>query len=385
MANSKLDQLIDALLELKKGNKRFFLKSIRDYYPRCLSIYINSACNLRCLHCDCPREKYSLDNPELSAEEWEEIIRKFAARKGELIAIIGREPLLTADSRKKVYTVIMTAKKYGLKCGLVNNGSFFQKFIEEYPNAKMDYIDFSIEGLKEAHEKIRRGSDFKTIESAIKLAVKSKVAEDIYLATTLTNLNYQKIEKFFNHFRKIGKFKYVFHTLVPTSSHKRDDDRQNDRLKVSSEIYIKEILPALEKMSKHASILLDIYPVSFKNFSEFVSKILGDLIYINEEFVFAEKDDFSLRFTSILNTLVSALIVSPDGKVISMDDLPRKNCSENNMGNMLDALEIKQHPNFKEIKRKVNQINKNCFNKICFLPCLGQKTDCNFLKRLERK
>ncbi len=147
MANSKLDQLVSALLELKKGNKQFFLKSIRDYYPRCFSIYINSACNLRCLHCDCPRERYSLDNPELSAGEWEEIIKKFAQKKGEPVAIIGWEPLLTADSRRKVYTVIKTAKKYGLKCGLVNNGSFFQKFMEEYPDAKMDYIDFSIEGL----------------------------------------------------------------------------------------------------------------------------------------------------------------------------------------------------------------------------------------------
>jgi len=136
-----------------------------------------------------------------------------------LIAIVGREPLLTVASRKKVYAVIKTAKKYGLKCGLVNNGSFFQKFMEEYPNVKMDYIDFSIEGLKETHEKIRRGSDFKTVEKAIKLAVKSKVAKDIYLAITLTNLNYQEIEKFFNHFRKIGKFKYVFHTLVPTFPH----------------------------------------------------------------------------------------------------------------------------------------------------------------------
>jgi len=378
MANNKLDQLVDALLELKKGNKQSFLKSIRDYYPRCLSIYINSACNLRCLHCDCPRERYSLDNPELSADEWEKIIKKFAKRKGELVAIIGREPLLTADSRKKVYTVIMTAKKCGLKCGLVNNGSFFHKFMEEYPSVKMDYIDFSIEGLKKTHEKIRRGSDFKTVENAIKLAVKNKVAKDIYLATTLTNLNYQEIEKFFNHFRKIGKFKYVFHTLVPTLSHKRDDDRQNDQLKISEKIYLEEILPALEKMSKNANVLLDVYPVSFKDFPEFVSEILGDLIYINEEFVFAEKDNFSVRFTSILHTLMSALVASPDGKVISMDDLPRKNCSENNMGNVLNALEIKQHPNFREIKKKVNQIDKRCFNKICFLPCLGQKTDCKF-------
>ena len=38
MANSKLDQLVDALLELKKGNKQFFLKSICDYYPRCFSV-----------------------------------------------------------------------------------------------------------------------------------------------------------------------------------------------------------------------------------------------------------------------------------------------------------------------------------------------------------
>ena len=376
--NKKLNQLTNALLKLKKGNKQSFLKNIRDYYPRCLSIYINSACNLRCLHCDCPRERYSLDNPELSADEWEKIIKKFAERNGELVAIIGREPLLTADSRKKVYAVIKTAKKYKLKCGLVNNGSFFREFMEEYPDAKMDYIDFSIEGLKKTHEKIRRGSNFETVENAIELAVKSKVAKDIYLAATLTNLNYQEIEKFFNHFQKVGKFKYVFHTLVPTFPHKRDDDRQNNWLKVSEKIYLEEILPALKKMSKNANVLLDVYPVSFENFPEFISKVLGSSIYINEEFIFAKRDNLTVRFTNTLQTLISAIVVSPDGKIISMDDLPRKNCSENNMGNVLNALKIKRHPNFREIERKVNQINKNCFNKICFLPCLGQKTDCKF-------
>ncbi|HHE45956.1 MAG TPA: radical SAM protein [Candidatus Moranbacteria bacterium] len=366
---------------MKKGNKQFFLKSISDYYPRCLSIYINSACNLRCLHCDCPRKSYTLNNPELSAKEREKIIKKFATKKGELVAIIGREPLLTADSRKKVYAVIKTAQKYGLKCGLVNNGSFFHKFMEEYPDAKMDYIDFSIEGLKETHEKIRRGSDFKTVEKAIKLAVKSKVAKDIYLATTITSLNYQEIEKLFNHFQKIGKFKYVFHTLVPTIPHKRDDDRQNNYLKVSERIYLKEILPILEKMSKRANVLLDIYPVSFKNFPEFILEILDDLIYINEEFVFAKKNNFLIRFTTTLQTLMSTIVASPDGKIITMEDLTRKNCSENNMGDVLGALETNQHPNFKEIKKRINQIDKRCFDKTCFLPCLGQKTDCKILKR----
>jgi len=156
-------------------------------------------------------------------------------------------------------------------------------------------------------------------------------------------------------------------------------------LKLSDKIYSKEILPVLEKMSKHTGVLLDVYPVSFKNFPKFVSEILSDLIYINEEFVFTKKDNLIVRFTNTLHTLISDIVVSPDGKIISMDDLPRKNCSENNMGNVLDVLEVKQHPNFREIKRTVSQIGKGCFNKSCFLPCLGQKTDCNFLKRLERK
>lgn len=368
MCKNRTEQMITMISSLKKGDRDVFLKSVQNYFPLCLSIYINASCNLNCRHCDCPKGDMILQGSELTAKEWEEVIKKFS-KKGELVCIIGREPLLTPKSRKDTYTVLKTAKKYGLRCGLVNNGHYFQQFIEEYPGAQMDFIDFSIEGLKGTHEKIRADSDFDIVENAIKLAYEGNIAEDIFLATTITRANYQGIEGLVNYFRKIGRFKHIFHTYVP----KIKDDGE---LRINENEYIDKILPLLKGLSENTEILIDVFPQSFSDYPKLFAEIMnGAEFFIDNQCVSAKKGNLSLRFTNSLQSLISIIVIGPDGGITTMEDL-RTNPIKSIAG-IADALVQGVHPNFATIEKRAKQIQANCFKQNCFLACLGQKADCN--------
>lgn len=362
------------LIQLKEsGDTDDFLIQIKDTFPNCLSVCVNYDCNLRCLHCDVPRNENCPQNPELiKAADWKTIINNFAARGGKIVSIIYREPLYDKESREKVYAILQEAKKQNIRCGLVNNGSFFDEFIKQCPDVKMDFIDFSIEGPEAIHENIRIGSSYDTLKKAICSCKQNGIAKDIFLATTINKLNYQRIAGLVEEFKPLG-VNHIFHTWMPT-------DQQFDSLYLPEEIYIKEILPFLAELSKSTTVLLDVSPVSFRHFSEFWDHIFPkSKFYMEDTYIYAKYGNLHIRFININQSLLEIMVVSPEGKLISMEEryLTKKSPSRKNAPDILDVLDSKSHPNIEVLREKLENMPRKCFGKECFLLCLGQNKFCS--------
>ena len=374
--NKSVRSLNKALIELKNKNHAGFLGIVNRLFPKSLSIYVNMECNLDCLHCDCKREKYKLKYPELSAREWKKVIGKFADKRGGIVVIAGREPLLTKESRKKVAAILKESKKRGLRCGLVNNGHFFKHFSEEYPQVKMNFIDFSVEGLKGTHEKIRRGSCFELVESAVKIAVKRDIAEEVYISTTLTKMNYSELELLTDHFKKLPKIKHVFLSWVP-----KNDKEVFKKLYLSDDDFLAKVYPTIKRLSETNEILLDLFPSSFKNFENIQKKIIPlDNTYLSDSFIYAQNDTLPIRITSSLFSLITSIVAASDGQIVSMNDLTATSDFSSSAKEMIcSALNKKQHPNLSDITGRLEEISGYCRN--TFLLTFGEKFNFALLKK----
>ncbi|MFA6421907.1 MAG: radical SAM protein [Candidatus Buchananbacteria bacterium] len=295
--------------------------------PHILLIAINDKCNYKCLHCDCSPQHIS-GNKKFSKKQWIKLINDFADYGGKIISIIYKEPLLTIQSRKKVAAIIMTAKKKGLRCGFINNGSKFKNFIQEWPNLKIDFVDFSIEGLKINQEQIRINSSFKSVEESICLANKNKNVKQINLIFTINKLNYSEIKQFVNYFARLNKINYIFDTWIPYKN-------SPPNFGISKEVYLKNIFPVLSSLGKKYPnrIILDFFSSSFRNNGLFKNiQKNGKKIKLNTRDYLIKYKNFFIRYENPLLLFQEAIIISPQGKIIRREALNKFNYLQDNFG-----------------------------------------------------
>jgi radical SAM protein with 4Fe4S-binding SPASM domain len=158
----RLDSLV-VTGQLKQWQDRLE-KERKDHPLRYLFWETTRACNLRCRHCgsDC-----SVAMPdELTTDEikaaFSSIASNFDARSV-MVAVTGGEPLI----RKDLFDVMGYASSLGFQWGMVTNGMLIDaQVVDKCRKAGMSTVTVSVDGLKEAHEFIRRGGSFdKTIEA----------------------------------------------------------------------------------------------------------------------------------------------------------------------------------------------------------------------------
>ncbi len=123
---------------------------------RYLELQITDACNLRCKHC------YLSPGPanELSPEQIKSILSEFEAMQGLRVLITGGEPLL--HTRFSLVNEMLPG--FSLRSVLFTNGLLLTK--EKLKALKVHEIQMSIDGLEQAHDKLRgSGSYRRSLES----------------------------------------------------------------------------------------------------------------------------------------------------------------------------------------------------------------------------
>jgi radical SAM protein with 4Fe4S-binding SPASM domain len=159
---------------------------------RYLELQLTKKCNLKCRHCYLGKA----ENIELPVEKAIEVVETFERMQGLKLFVSGGEPLLYSEFKK--FNEFL--RRIKLRRVLFTNGILLNKIDLKLLN--FDEIQFSIDGLKESHNKLRgRGTYEKTI-SGIKKLKKFKNL-DISIATMITNYNLNDFSKMHRMFKKL--------------------------------------------------------------------------------------------------------------------------------------------------------------------------------------
>jgi len=145
--------------------RRYFEERL-GYKPRLCVWEITLACNSKCLHCGTFAGKPRED--ELDTKEALRLIRELADLGCERITLSGGEPLL----RKDWHILGEAIRRSGMAVGMISNGlAFDDEAARMALGFGVDGVSFSIDGLKENHEKIRsRAGSFARVMKAVETA-----------------------------------------------------------------------------------------------------------------------------------------------------------------------------------------------------------------------
>jgi MoaA/NifB/PqqE/SkfB family radical SAM enzyme len=128
-----------------------------------LQVEVSSLCNGSCMYC--PHTIYKSDWQEMymSLDTFNKL--EPALKRTQLVYLQGwGEPLLNPD----FFEMLRIARDAGCQTGTTTNGILIDKeMAEKIIESKIDMIAFSVAGLGETNDKIRRGSNFNGILNTI--------------------------------------------------------------------------------------------------------------------------------------------------------------------------------------------------------------------------
>ncbi len=184
---------------------------------RVAELDLTNRCNLGCKHCFYTAE----GGEELPFEDWRKIIRKLEKHVS-IISVVGKEPLLYKDVIKvlKVFDRIKKQKKDEKKqfgYTMVTNGLLLDVYIDELAKLDIDFLDVSLDGWGEAHDKLRGKGVFKRVLNNLMLAVDAGLADKIFIDSTLIEDNSQAILKLVKELskREIKNFSIAMYFPTP--------------------------------------------------------------------------------------------------------------------------------------------------------------------------
>jgi MoaA/NifB/PqqE/SkfB family radical SAM enzyme len=169
--------------------------------PESIKAFITNRCNLNCRHCWRHWVEWDrTSKTELSDERWLRLVDESAAlNTRNWVFLGGGEPLVRRDL---ILAMIEKISSYDMNCWIHTNGTLFTpEFIETSIDKNIHLVVFSIDGPDAATNNAIRGSGFeKAIENLRYFAdCKNKNGQDLpalHLYATITNLTYDKLDRF---------------------------------------------------------------------------------------------------------------------------------------------------------------------------------------------
>ena len=140
----------------------------RTGYPRLvlsplrLTVVITSRCNLGCWYCNVQQDLNKPEARRLTSDEWDRIVDSLPRRT--LVSFTGGEPFLAPD----IYHILKALFDRGNWVSVVTNGTVLtEPKIEFLVDGPLRYIGFSIDGLRDYHDKARgrEGTFDKAVEA----------------------------------------------------------------------------------------------------------------------------------------------------------------------------------------------------------------------------
>ncbi len=128
---------------------------------RYLELQITSSCNLKCRHCYLGDH----EDKELSPAVVKNVLKEFERMQGLRVLITGGEPLL----HSRFNEINEMLPDFFMRKVLFTNGLLLKKDLVGL--LKVDEIQVSVDGLEEAHDRLRGAGTFSKAMASIKLAI----------------------------------------------------------------------------------------------------------------------------------------------------------------------------------------------------------------------
>lgn len=162
--------------------------------PLEISYFVNNTCNLRCCHC---YVGYNHNENELSEIEWINVFEQCLKLGALTFGNVGKEPTLSWDKSISLFRWL-AEKKFSnnrLRFGLVTNAILLdEKKSTALATLNPDYLDISLDGIKETHDVIRgRGSYNRTIRNIRDLP--PNLRDKVFISFTANESNIDSLPK----------------------------------------------------------------------------------------------------------------------------------------------------------------------------------------------
>jgi MoaA/NifB/PqqE/SkfB family radical SAM enzyme len=204
-----------------------------------LTIYwsVNSVCNLRCKMCDVGNENTDSNffknlgingkSNSIQIERFKGVIDEVAPFKP-MISITGTEPMLY----KPLGDAISHVRHHDMDIAVTTNGYILAKRAEELVEAGLPQLNVSIDGPSEVHNAIRGRMDSfeKATEGIIRFkdfASKKGKKVKVLVLCTITNINFNVLEQFYNSLSKlpVDQIDFSYMTFINESMAKEHNEK----------------------------------------------------------------------------------------------------------------------------------------------------------------
>ncbi len=159
---------------------------------RYLELQITDSCNIRCKHCYIDDPGYN----ELSPTTVKNLLTEFEKMQGLRVLVTGGEPLL----HSKFNEINEMLPDFSLRKVLFTNGTLLTK--ELVSTLKVDEIQVSIDGLEEAHDRLRGAGTFRKTMEAVKHAIDAGF--DVSISTMVHRGNLSDFDGMERLFKDMG-------------------------------------------------------------------------------------------------------------------------------------------------------------------------------------
>lgn len=145
------------------------------------TVDITTRCNLKCKHCRTEEVNY-----DLSLEQVELIAQKLAHPQRRIVFLSGGEPLV----RKDIVEVVSIFKKY-IPCVCINTNSLLlnETLLDSLIAAGLNYIQVSLDGVKETHDYMRGEGNFDRAIEKLRLINSKKIKLHISCCISMLNID----------------------------------------------------------------------------------------------------------------------------------------------------------------------------------------------------
>ena len=193
--------------------------------PTSIVFALTLLCNARCVHCDIWKNKGKEDVPTL--EEWKTVLSDLRRWLGRVqVTFSGGEALLRKDTAE----IVAHGASLGLAVEVLTHGYWDdQKRIEKLAEANPWRLTVSLDGVGEAHTKVRGRERFwektsGTIETMRRMRKERNLGYQVRLKTVIMAQNMHDVHSVAEYARQ-EKFMHVFYQPIEQNYSTPEDSR----------------------------------------------------------------------------------------------------------------------------------------------------------------
>ena len=319
-----------------------------------LDLFVSDTCNLRCRHCYFGTTKTQKER--LSSDDWKRVIDVFRAHGVNHFHFSGRESSLDQRILNIVSYIKTNPQSY---TGIVSNGTGDYSFYKKAFENGLDYLEFSLDGIKDTHNYIRRFDVYyHVIDNLIRL---SDYSNQIDITTCLNKNSLNEYLSLIDTVSKLGITKF-FATPFMVVGNGKDLSNFTISPKDFSDLIEKTVEFLKENEGRHLSIRYCIpHEYTFQMISEgefFKQEILGYLNGVSNLVYRIKGNALQLSLNLFDIDFLNMISITADGEVLPCSDyIGYDNYWHYSIGNVkTDSIESIMHNRIKCINNTINSI-----------------------------